>query len=261
MDQRSYDDLVDLVYDAAVEPHLWGPVMERFADAIGGTSGWLSQLNMLDGGGDGVIARIDPLMPDLYLSHFAQRNPLSNVANPHEYLRNWRPMILTDEDWMAKDELVASEYYNDFLVPQDIHSTMMIRLATRGYDVAAVNINRPERSGQFGSAELEIAHRLHPHLIRAYTLCQKFAALHQVNDGMAELFDRSPHGLFLLDDTGRICHANRAAMALMEGSNGLTVRGARLTACAPAEAKRLAAIIAAAAIPGHGAAASMPLPA
>lgn len=240
--------LIDLIYEAAVEPDLWPTVMERVADAVSGTGAWLSDLDMVDGGGGGLITRIDPQMPSLYAAYYAQRNPLSNVADPDEYLSNWAPRILTDEDWMPKAELLASEYYNDFLRPQDIHSTVMIRLAKRGRRVAVLNINRTHRQEQYGPAELEILADLHPHLIRGFDLTQRFSGLRDLNRGLAEMLDRSPQAMLLTDAAGRIRHSNRAAEALLTGEGGGIVsrRGVLTTRCVQ-YARKLAALIACAA--------------
>jgi DNA-binding CsgD family transcriptional regulator/PAS domain-containing protein len=252
MNQDQHEALIDLIYDAAVDADLWPVIMERLADRIGGTGAWLSQLNMVDGGGGGLITRIDPAMPAVYAGYYALRNPLLNVANPTEYLRSWTPRILTDEDWMPKADLLASEYYNDFLKPQDIHSTVMIRLAKRGQDIAALNINRSHRQQQYGEAELAILAALHPHLIRAFRLTQAFATLQLVNHDLFEVLDRAPQALFLVDGAGRIRHANRAAEALLAGQRGLGARGGVLAAGAPQDARRLADLVAAAAR-SHGA--------
>lgn len=263
LNDDSYGDFIDLLYDTPFEPDLWVPVMERFADLLGGTSAWLSQLNMLDGSGEGLIARIDPAMPAVYSEYYALKNPLSNVENPHEYIRTWAPRILTDEDWMPKSDLVRSEYYNDFLVPQDIHSTLMIRLATEGFVVGALNVNRPKDRGQYSGAELDIAHRLHPHLIRAYTLSRKFAALRQLNEDLGAALDRSPHGIILLDREGRVRHVNRVGEALLSRADGLCVSGGRLSAVQSGAARQLGALIASAASANRagGRGGSMALPA
>ena len=247
MNEQSYGDFVDLLYDASVEPDLWVPAMERFADALGGTSAWLSELNMVDGSGGGLIARIDPTKPALYAEYYALKNPLSNVDNPTEYFRDWVPKILTDEDWMPKDDLVRSEYYNDFLAPQDIHSTLMIRLATNGNDVSALNVNRPKTRSQFGAAEIELASRLHPHLIRAHGLTRKFAALRQLNEDLSAALDRSPHGIALVDADGRLRHVNCAGEALLAKADGLCLCCGRLSAVQPDAARRLSALIVSAA--------------
>jgi len=263
LNEETVGRFIDQLYDAAFEPGLWAPVMEQFADMIGGTSAWLSQLNLLDGSGDGIIARIDPAMPAVYAQYYALKNPLSNVDDPHDYVRDWVPKIMTDEDWMPKSDLVASEYYNDFLAPQDIHSTLMIRLRLRGFDVSALNINRPLGRAQYDGADLALAHRLHPHLIRAYGLTQKFAALRQLNEDLVVTLDRSPYGVILVDGEGRLRHINRAAEIIVERADGLRLVKGRLTALQPEGAKRLLALIAGAAAPGPTGArgGSMALPA
>jgi DNA-binding CsgD family transcriptional regulator len=243
------NDFLDLVYDAALDPVLWTPVMERFADMVGGSGGWLSQLSTEDDSGadeSDPLARVDPDWPARYIAHFADRNPLHHVDNAREYMRQWTPRILTDEDWMAKDQLVRTEFYNDFLRPQDIDSSMMIRLAARGVEIATMNIGRATRRGQFERCELELAASVHPHLIRAFDLGRRFAPTRRLAGELATALDHSPHGLFILSDDGRLRHANRVAEALVGETHGLRVIAGRLTATNSADARRLAALIAAA---------------
>ena len=262
MNEDIYSDFVDQIYDTAFEPDLWIPVMERFADMLGGTGSWLSELNMIDGTGGGVLARIDPGMRTVYTEYFAMRNPLSNVDNPGEYLRTWVPRIITDEDWMPKEDLLKSEYYNDFLAPQNIHSTLMIRLARNTPDVSALSVNRPKDRPQFGAAEIELARRLHPHLMRAYNVGYRFAGLRHANQDLMIAMDHSMHGIILLEGDGRIRYINRAAQALVANADGLRVAAGRLTAVHPDAGRRLAALIASAAPASRtlGRGGSMPLP-
>ena len=234
---------LDLVYGAAVEPGLWTSVMERYADAIGGEKGWLSLLNLRDGSGGGLISRIDPLEMDRYATHFADRNPLFRVDDPERYIRSWAPRILTDEDWMPKSTLVQSEYYNDFLRPQNIHSCVMVRLAMCGTETAVMNITRGESRGQFDSSEIEIAQSLHPHLIRAFELGQKLALNQTMSSGFAAVFDASVHGLFLLDADGGIRHLNRAAETLVAARKGLWISGGRLMGLDATAARTLQALV------------------
>ncbi|MBS0332465.1 MAG: helix-turn-helix transcriptional regulator [Proteobacteria bacterium] len=236
-------EFLDLVYGAVLEPALWTPVMERYADAIGGQKGWLSLLNLADGRGGGFLARIDPAEMERYMAYFAAINPLNRVDDPARFARDYVPRILTDEDWMAKDELVASEYYNDFLRPQGIHSCLMVRLACRDGGTATVNITRPERRGQFEGEDLARANAVHPHLVRAFELGQKLALGRALAGGAAAVFDQSAHGLFLVDGQGRVQQMNRAGEALAAQRRGLTVGGGRLFALDAAAARALQALI------------------
>jgi DNA-binding CsgD family transcriptional regulator/PAS domain-containing protein len=238
------DAFLDLLYAAAAEPALWETVLERFADLIGGTSVWLSRLNVVDGTGSGVIARIDPRMPNLYLEHYAACNPLNNVKNPDDYWRGWKLRILTDEDWMPKEDLVRSEYYNDFLRPQDIHTTLMVRLAQHRPETSVINVNRSLERGPYERSDVECVERLHPHLIRAFRLSQQFADLHGLSADMAAALDEAPYGIFLLEDTGRVRHANRAAEGMAGPSAALCVVDGGLSATNPEFARRLAGLIA-----------------
>jgi DNA-binding CsgD family transcriptional regulator/PAS domain-containing protein len=244
--QTDEEAFLDLLYAAAAEPRDWPGALERLADLIGGTSVWLSRLNVVDGGGTGVTVRLDPQMTHLYNAHFAACNPLNNVRDPHAYWRGWRPRILLDEEWMPKEELLRTEFYNDFLRPQDIHTAMMIRVAQHPPEVCVINVNRPVERGPYSRRELETAERLHPHLIRAFRLSQAFAELHGLGADLTEALDSAPDGVFLLEDTGHVRYANRAAERAVGPTAPLAVVHGRLSAKDPAVARRLAGLIAAA---------------
>lgn len=247
----SADDsgFLDLVYNAAVEPRLWVLVMEQLADMMGGNSAWLSRLSVADGTGSGVLARIDPSYPARYQAYYAGLNPFSNAPDPRAYMNRWTPQITTDDQWVAKADLMATEYYNDFLAPQDAHSFAMIRLAAQDLEVCAITVNRGAHKGAFAAAELARAERLHPHLIRAFKLTESLAGARGMADDMAAGLDRAPYAIFLLDDHGRLRRTNRGADRLIAACQGLCASGGRLSATRADAARELDALIARAASP------------
>ena len=242
-------DFLDGLYGAVIEPELWVSVLERLADLIGASSGFLSQLDVVSGAGQGVIARVDPAMPEIYVRHFADKNILSLVDDFPKYRKSWTPIIITDEDWVPKETLTRSEYYNDFLRPQDIHSILTIRLALHDSTVSAVNLHRGRSREQFAGDDLETMRRLHPHLIRAFRLSGQLAMDRQADQDAATLFEQSSHALFLVDDGGRVLRVNPAGEALARLGVGLSTIGGRLGAAHPAAARRLDALISRAATP------------
>ncbi len=244
MDELEYGRFVDLVYDAAIEPQLWPRAMERLFDLVGGACGALTWQNQATGLGGAIEARLDPAVTGLYFGYFAERNPLARVERPHEFMKSWVPRILTDEDWMPKEALVRTEYYNDFLRPLDVHSSMTVRLAARGLEAAFINIGRPERRGRFTDDDLAHARRLHPHLIHAFALGEKVADMQRLASALSQTLERCAYGLILVEGDGRVLHANRAAERLISAGRGLCVVAGRLTAAASDDARRLQGLIA-----------------
>ena len=143
--------------------------------------------------------------------------------NARAALKSYRPGVLTDRHKVAKDVLVRSEYYNDFMRQFDIHSVLMFRLAVVGMDTVILNLHRTPRAGQFGNSEIHLANTLLPHLIRAIDIGQKLAAAQALSDDLANA--HSPHGLFVVDGEGRVRQANPAGQALLGGAGPLRVYG------------------------------------
>ncbi len=122
-----------MIYDAALEPAQWVSVIGRMADLLGGTGGWLSQLNFVDGSGSHLqdpMAGVDKSWVPKYMEHFSAIKPFATAADPQDFLANWTPRILTNDDEVPRDELVRTEFFNDWMRPQNVASSMMIRLAT-----------------------------------------------------------------------------------------------------------------------------------
>lgn len=243
-------DFIDTIYDAAYAPEGWAPVMERLADMVGGDSGWLSQINVRDGSGGHLndpVARIDEIWPRRYLDYFASRNPIAIAKDADTYLRDWVPIIVTHDDQIRRDDLVQTEFFNDFLRPQDVSSAMMIRLARFGAETATININCSFRRGRFDPADVALARQFQPHLIRAFKLGRRLSEARAIDGGAASLFEQSSHGLFLVDGQGRIRRLNPVAESLLAEAGGLCSAGGRLSARQAESARRLAGLIAAAA--------------
>jgi len=240
--ETDFAGYLDLLYGTAVEPDDWARAIARFADLIGGAKAWMPSLDLYSGGGQGVIARIDPTQQDSYFQHYYATNPFVptggvGLADP------WPLTITTDEDWFPKAAFTRTEYYNDFLRPQDIHSFITVRLGRHGGVQSTINITRPPHRTQFDRDDLEIAERLHPHLIRAFNITRKLSAVRRESDDLAGVFDRSAHGLFLLDADGRVRRANSVAERLAGEPDGLRLTDQQLTARNPADARRLYALI------------------
>lgn len=228
--EDEHQRLLDLIYDAAIAPEHWVEVIERLADVVGGTSGWLSSISAADGSGEGLVARVDPINAVLYKEYFGSISPFASHPNPQNYVARWRPIIKTDGYFLPKEELVKSEYYNDFMAPQEVHSVLVLGLASEGLHTQAINLHRSASQALFGPREFELARSFHPHVIRAYRMSRVFSSLDTQVRAMQAALDASPHALFVVDGAGLVQRMNRAAEEMARQAEGLAVINGRLTA-------------------------------
>lgn len=249
MTDDQVNELLDGIYAAAVEPSNWSATLERFADSIGGSGVWLSRLNVADGTGSGLITRIDPAMPQIYLDHFAARNPFANARDPNRYLRDYQPDVRLQDHWLPREELLKTEFYNDFLRPQDIHSTLLVQLTVAGRETIVININRTHAAGGFRDDHIAFARRLRPHFARAFDLSNRFAGIDAREAEMHRLLDTVSDAVFVVAAGGRINYANAAAEQLDSRGLGLRVARGRLDANDAIVAQRLDQLICAATAP------------
>jgi hypothetical protein len=103
--------LTNLIYDAAFDERLWVPVMNRMADVVGGGATAFIRKNLHTGQGHGLFGRITEAQFTDYFGRFARANPLTEAISDMR-----AGSFLIDWQVMAKDDLVRSEYYNDFLL-------------------------------------------------------------------------------------------------------------------------------------------------
>ena len=253
---RSEPDILDLVYDAAIAPDGWVAVLRRLVDIMGGSFAALIVQNQVTGYGRSIDAYDDPVRRQLYFGYFAARNPLLEIRDLPA-----RPRVFTDEEKIPRRELENTEYYNDYLRKQGMHSLLIARIVAQGSNTSCMNIARSRKSELFGAPEIEITTRLLPHLVRAAHLTERFAAAEELSCGLAGMIDRSHYASFLVSGSGKVRYMNPAGEALLLEKCGLTVRNGALGAANEQLTSRLRGLIAAAAQPnGERKSGTMALP-
>ncbi|WP_174287158.1 helix-turn-helix transcriptional regulator [Sphingomonas bacterium] len=215
---------IDRIYDAVLEPSAWMGILSDIVDRTGGTQAILLRSDIVTGQGDVFLSRYnDENAWTLFQSYYAAINPLHNVADPTGYAAGWRPIMLRDEDWMSREDVEATEYYNDFLCPIEANHGLYVRLALEGRVLTTISVGRGKAHGRFDEEAMAAIAPLHGHLIRAATLSRRFAQVRQFANGAVAAMDAASDPLMLLDDAGRVVHANDAGERLL--ASGAIVRG------------------------------------
>ena len=225
-DSQQLSDLISVVYDAAIDQSRWENAIEGVANFVGGVGGGLFCKD-IDAQHVSAPHRFGIVWP-LPIALFRQIYP----AAVGHFLAEIEQPIAT-ADLMPYDELTATAVYQEWARPQgliDFVSAVLDRSAT---SVAMFGVFRHERNG---FVDDETRHRMRlivPHIRRAVMIARILDVKVAETETFADTLDGLEAGLYLVDEGGRIVHANAAGRAMLNACDILYVAARHLVACDP----------------------------
>jgi DNA-binding CsgD family transcriptional regulator len=142
---------------------------------------------------------------------------------------------------IPKGELVRTEFYNDFLVPQRLGSMLSaVALVEQGRQTVIAT----HRQQEFDSGHIQLYELLAPHLQRAVQLNTTLADLELRCEASAEALNRLEQAALLVDERVAVVFANRETERLLASGDGLRVTEGVLCASLAADTALLRALIA-----------------
>lgn len=239
MDDDTFAQTIGTIYDAAVSPKSWPVALEQLRKIFRGNAVTTMLRNIETAEGQGIAVGDPPILYDEYLKQWTGRNIISNKT------RDWRAgAVETDQDILPKSELMRSEYYNDFMVRNDIHAVLRLSLRYEDKIWAGISVTRPRREGEFDQEDIALGRTFVPHLQKALMIAQRLRHSDLASDAA---LDRLDHPLLVLDRRGRLIHFNQAAATLLACADGLVATATTLLATSPALTDRLRRLLATAA--------------
>lgn len=237
------DQLLLALYGMSGDPQSLRNFVEQYAERVGAYSGAVIIITDLAAGSGSMLcsARVDRVFSESYEAYYSKRNIYVRRAQS----KSQHMVIATGEELCPTEELLRSEYYNDFLRPQKVHHSLGIAIAESGWH-AHLGATRPEDCSPFDQEELRIARALAPHFAQAMLLHQRFFKMHRRLEAFEDLAARLPFGVLWLDRGGRVVEANRIAEHLIRTGDGLAVHRGLLQAALPGESGRVHALVASA---------------
>jgi DNA-binding CsgD family transcriptional regulator len=244
---QQFSELIGSIYDTGLDFTRWPATLDRLADAFGGSATALGRQDAVTQSGDVILARSEPVFTRRYSEYYASRNII------YQHARNLPAgTILTERMVMPKEQFLKSEFYNDFLRPQDVHSSLTIYLLRDRRWSIRIGIGLPRKHDEWTKAQLDFCRMLAPHLQRAVQINLKLGETCVRESGAADALDRLPVGVFLVDSEARPLLVNRMGEQMIADADGLQIDSVGLQAATAEQTKALRTLIAAAAgMPDH----------
>jgi DNA-binding CsgD family transcriptional regulator len=214
------DELVKLTYEAATDPSRWSDFLRLFSKTIHAPSAvfLIHDKTHQKADASGVMG-VDPAWVKSYQEYFVTINPWLK-GNPFR-----RGVVALGEQILNDQELVRTEFYNDFLRPQDWFYSCGVLIAQDQLTISEISAIRSRRAGSFTSNEVALFEYLAPHLQCAVRIHNRIAGLESGLNAATGALDRFPTGVVAVDSDAKVILTNRAADAILKRGDGLISRG------------------------------------
>ena len=237
-------ELIQRLYRSATGESPWSDFLTCYSHALHSTTTALvihtgdRRANVAAGTG------LDPHWQRLYEQHYASVNIWALRADTL-----FKPGVIGSGELagITEEELTATEFYNDYLRPQDLFYSVGGTITRDHSKFSFLATLRPKRAGVYDEREHAFLQQLMPHLQTAvgvqYRLAGLAGRLLAVNDAL----DRIPWGIFLVSASSQILWRNAVAERILNRRDGLTDGKGDLTAANSADSRPLRCAIASAA--------------
>jgi DNA-binding CsgD family transcriptional regulator/PAS domain-containing protein len=217
---RKLPDLIEEIYDAALEPALWNDVIVGINDFIRAQAcGLISKDTMSQFGLTHYYCGVDPHYIKLYAESYSRFDPLASLPPPGQ--------VVSIPDLLHYDEYRRGPFYQEWLRPQGCVDVANIVLEKTNANNAVLLTVLP------GARMLddEMRRRLAlvaPHVRRAMLVNKAIDCRQSEAATFADTLDGLSAAIFLVDADGRIVHANVAGDEMLGADDVLRSIGGQL---------------------------------
>jgi DNA-binding CsgD family transcriptional regulator len=209
--EETFNRFVDLAYEAGAEAEHWPTFLAEFAEALGDRTGSLSHHDLAKHqGGMAFGFRTDPAWERSYAETYAPLNPWTSRGADQMQTGS----VLMSHSVISDRELKRSEFFHGFLREQDVLYSLAAVIERSEGSVTFMTVQRSERRGAFGDAEIDFVTPLMPHLRRAFELHRRLGAARVRSEAFADVAERMHGAVFFVDRRGAVVFANAAATRL-----------------------------------------------
>ncbi len=205
--------LIGKIYDAALDPTLWPEGLTESARFVNGFSADL----YFDAGA------IEPHYRQLYFDTYVRLDP---STTSHVLAEIGEPIATAD--FMPYDEFLETRFYKEWARPQQLADFVTAVLEKSATGASLFGVFRHERHGP---ADEEMRRRMRliiPHIRRAALIGRVIDLKTAEADGLADTVDGISAGMFMVDASARIVHANASGHAMLAQGSLLRVVGGKL---------------------------------
>jgi DNA-binding CsgD family transcriptional regulator len=219
-----FSALIGDIYDAALEPSRWVTVLAQTARLVGGPAAALYSTDVANK--VATVAHVygmEPRYEKLYHDKYIKFDP---VMTGYHFSEIGAPIAAGD--LLRYDEFLETRFHREWMRPQGLADCLHAIVDKSATTLVMLSISRDERCGPDSEARRHMR-LIVPHIRRA-TLIGKVIDLKKAEAAtLTDTLDGLGAGMFLVEATGRLVHANVAGRAMLKEADILRISSGRLT--------------------------------
>lgn len=231
--------LLPAIYEAATNPARWPEAFAQIVSLLGGNKGLIFS------------HQATPEQQGIWVTHQISNEDFRPYVERYHAFDVWMQRghelgafvpgkVVTSDDLLPREEILASVFYREFLAPQDIHDGCWGTLhdgSEPDIPIVHIAIYRPLALPVFGADEKMLLAALIPHLREATRIGFRIGALERRVGMMQCAVETLSPALVLLDAQGKVVFTNGPAQALLAGNDKLRVVEGRLAVAGTQQAR------------------------
>jgi DNA-binding CsgD family transcriptional regulator/PAS domain-containing protein len=214
-------DLIEDIHDAGLDPTRWSDVVVGIKEFLGAQAcGLLSKNAISKFGVTHYYCGVDPHYIQLYADTYSLFDPLANLPRFGN--------VASIPDLVAYDEYRRGRFYQEWLKPQgciDVANVVIEKSKASCPIVMAVLPGKRMLDGEMRRRMEQVV----PYAHRALMINKTLETRQSETAAFSEMLDGLSAGIFLLDSSCRIVHANLAGNRMLEADDVLRSAGGQLT--------------------------------
>jgi DNA-binding CsgD family transcriptional regulator len=219
---RKISDLIEDIYDAALEPARWNDVFVGINEFVGGLGSGIFSKNLISkSGAASYFCGADPHYIQLYSETYSKLGPLTSFPPLGD--------IVSMPDLVPYDEFRRGRFYQEYMLPQgctDIAGVVLENSKANSADLLTIYVRNRMVDDEIRQRIKLIA----PHAHRALTINKSIEIRKSEAAVFADTLDGLSAGIFLVDAQCRIVHVNAAGRSMLLEDDVLRSIGGQLVA-------------------------------
>jgi PAS domain-containing protein len=212
--------LISHIYECALDPGKWTETLEQLCNAFESAAATLAVVDLVTGA-ERQFANVG-VSPE-YLKSYQERFRTADLFLHPLLLRDVGEPALSSE-LVSDTELKESLIYREWAAPQGFRDTLLMTLLKEPSRIAFLGLTRRENQRRYDEQDCELMRLLSPHILRVIAIADLLDHRTLERDRFAEVVDALTTSVLLIDEGGRLLHANPSGEDLLQREVVLRVR-------------------------------------